>query len=216
MRSSRRTEILILAATLLFGAWLARYPAMYAWMRHTGALSPHGTHTESWMGKPGTILSMIGHPAQMGATGFDRSLGIYHVLIFFPGDSLTPLEGSSLSNDFSGTVSQAWNVWSGEPGHERAIQRALTTRYDGLRQTVKVHDRRYSLADGNLFVVRYDARGGVSVRQLRQTYRDVGSFDAFQALLPGDPAVRDLTHYDAETKPCPRRQASPPRDAAST
>lgn len=228
MRNSRNGSIvlafLLLAALLPPVGRVARALALEAWMQHEGNLAPVGTSTEGFMGKPGAVLSIMGAPLEQVKQGsFGPALGAYHVLILFSGDSLSraelsPGEFKTGTDNRTSTEAQAWMVWSGEPGHEHAVRRVFTTRYDGYLGRAEVAGHRYSLADGNMFVVRYDARGGVSVRQLRHTYRESAmskpAVEVFQALLPSDPAVRDLTDYSP--KPCPHRHASPARGTAET
>ena len=212
MQRSRGVVIIAVTATLLLMGWMIRIPVMYAWMRHTGAVAPHGTHTENFMGKPGMVISIVGHTPHAGETSISRGVGAYHVLIVFPADSLQALDWSSFSGEVSGGASQAWNVWSGE----RAVRREFATEYNGFLYTAKLGGHRYSLAHGNLFVVHYDARGRMFVRQLRHTFRDENSPDlvrVFQSLLPGDAAVRDLTRFDAP--PCPPRKTAPVRGAST-
>jgi hypothetical protein len=223
MRDSRIRSLVPLAALLLLLGWMLRIPAAYAWMRHTGGLEPHGSSIGSFSGKPGTILSIFGHTPYIENDHTPApQVGASHVLVLFSADSLSPAEllpGEWRVEPGIATTSQAqaWRVWSGAPGHEHAVRRVFTTHYNGFLRRVELDGRRYSLADGNLFVVRYDARGRVSVRQLRHTFRGtdwVEIVKVFQALLPSDPAVRGL--MDSSTKACPRRGASPARGTAET
>jgi len=228
MRNSRNGSIvlafLLLAALMPPVGRALRSLALEAWMQHEGNLAPVGTSTEGFMGKPGAVLSIMGAPLEQVQQGsFGPALGAYHVLILFSADSvsgaaLLPGEFKTGTDNRTIAEAQAWMVWSGEPGHEHAVRRVFTTRYDGYLGNAELAGHRYSLADGNMFVVRYDARGRVSVRQLRHTYRDHDMMkpvvEKFQALLPSDPTVRDLTDYSP--KPCPRRQPPPARGTAET
>jgi|GEM_PF-1915409 len=218
MRNSRIAAIVIAVAALLGTAWIYRYPAMYAWMRHSGAVAPAGLSSIEFRGKPGRIVSMIGRRPgpQMGPVFSSDEFGAYHALVVFSGDSLTRLSSTSEFGNVSGSATEAWRVWSGERGRERAAPRVFSTSYDGIRRTVRLNGRRYSLKDGNLFVVRYDARGQASVTQLRHTLsnaRAMDIFHAFETLLPRDPGWCSLQHYP--TKSCPCRQAAPPRGAST-
>jgi hypothetical protein len=222
MRNSRNLSIVLLFVLLAAVLQPIRRVALEAWMRHEGNLAPVGTSTEGFMGKPGAVLSIMGVPLEQAEQGsFGPPQGVYHVLILFPGDSvsgaeLSPGEFETGTDNRTSAEAQAWKVWSGQPGHERAVRRVFTTRYNGYTGKAELVGHRYSLANGNMFVVRYDTRGRVSVRQLRHTYRNHDMMkpvvDVFQALLPSDPAVRNLLDYSA--KPCPRRQAAPARGTA--
>src|ERR1700741_240191 len=158
MRSSKSQPLFVATVLVLCFGWAFRVPAMYAWMRHTGSVAAHGTASWSEVGKPATVLTGIGHTPHVGETEISApSVGAYHVLVLFSADSLTARNDWNITLGSVGQgVSQAWNVWSGEPGHERAVRRELSTRYDGFLRGGEMGGRRYALRDGNLFVVRYD------------------------------------------------------------
>ncbi|HKP77045.1 MAG TPA: hypothetical protein VJT67_16050 [Longimicrobiaceae bacterium] len=217
MRSSKWPAIIILALTLPFAGWYSHVSMMAAWMRHTGAVEPSGTSVMRFGGKPGRIVSIVGRRAQWGSSA-GTEMAAVHTLVLVPGDSLTRAEATITSGAISAAVHEVLNVWSGARGHESATRRALDLRYDGFRQRAEVAGRRYSLKDGNLFVVRYDRRGHVSVQQLPRVVRTgnvLQATEAFQALLPNDRTVQDLTRYSTK-QPCPPRPAPAPARGAST
>ena len=212
-----KMETLFFATLLMVGVgYMFRDPAMYAWMRHTGSISPHGTNSGRFMGKPGMLISVIGHTLRVDDSSIYRSRAAYHVLILFPADSMSDANGGSTTvNSVWEDIDAAWDVWKGD----RAVRREFSTHYDGLLGVAEVAGQRYALKHGNLFVVHYDERGRPSVRQLRRTLRedDPGkAVELIQALLPGDRAVQDLTNFGSPAKPCPRRQAPAPARGAST
>jgi hypothetical protein len=153
------------------------------------------------------------------------------VLVLFPADSITAAgstllgtaEARAAAEWVSGPAAagryveqKEWNVWSGTPGREYALRRGVTVLYDGFTRKAVLAGQRYSLDNGNLFVVRFDASGRPTVQQLPHTLRssdEVRIVRTFQALLPNDAAVQDLTHFAV---PCPRRTTSPPAQGAST
>jgi hypothetical protein len=215
MRRPRMAQLFVATLIVVAIGWVFRYPAMYAWMRHTGSVAPHGTNNSGFMGKPGAVLTLVGSPPHVGDVSMSAPIGAYHVLVLFAADSLTEGEGSTTSSNVWEDATRAWNVWSGD----RAVRREFSTHYDGFLRIARIGGRRYSLTRGNLFVVRYDARGRMSVQQLAHTFRGYDGFKAvetIQALLPADAAVRDLTRFDGPAQPCPRRQAPPPVSGAST
>src|SRR3954453_21151197 len=83
-------------AMVIMAGWFFHVQLMYAWMRHTGSVAPHGSNSMEWYDKPVTAITMIGHPPQLEDPGSSvPNVGVYHVLILFPGDSLTALRGTT-------------------------------------------------------------------------------------------------------------------------
>jgi len=216
MGRSGMSQVVVLAALLLVAGWVVRGTAITAWMDWTG--TPMVTGTSSWTltGKPVRIFTLLARPPQ--ETQWNApDVAAFHVLVVACADSLTDGKGSNASNGISATWNHVWSAWSGEPGRERAVQRALTTRYSGVSRTLRVGSERYSLKAGNLFLVRYDERGRMSVRQLPQTVLDPDSYHAmttFKTLLPTDAAVQNIERW-GEKPPCLRQPAIVPRGAST-
>jgi hypothetical protein len=197
------------AMVLLLAAWLGKDSAVSAWMRMNGSMVSNGGGTASFSGKPVAMVSVHGTPAGAAVP----ATALYHVLVIFPGDSATWVTPTSDDSDVAATTHNEWKAWvrfgNGEPV---ALGRSLDSHYNALLNRVTIRGHRYSLAHGNLFVVRYDWHGSAEVRQLPRQVRDRDPFSVvklYQALLPGDRAVRDLYRYPKQ--PCPRRAPSAAR-----
>ena len=186
MGTSRVPALLVLAATLLLAGWMGS-------SRENGPVVPEGTSTMAYGGRPARLVSVFGHRLQPPDEP-SASFGAYHVLVTFAADSVTSVSTSAGGSDLHHALSDAWKLWDGaETGQEPVV--SITAGYDPVRQRVEIGGRRFSLARGNLFVVRYDAAGNASVRQLPRTVYETDPLSvthAFQALLPADPVVRDL------------------------
>jgi hypothetical protein len=218
MRRPKMAELSFVALIVVGIGWFYHVPAMYAWMRHTGSVAPHGLTRGSFQGKPGSMITVVGHtPRAYDTTREPPFVGAYHVLVMFSADSLTTREEdwSVTTGPVRQDINEAWDVWS----NGRAVRHDLSTHYDGFLRIARIGERQYSLKRGNLFVVRYDSQDRMSVQQLSHTYRadDTGeALTTIQRLLPGDAAVQDLTHFDLPGKPCPHRQAAPAARGATT
>ena len=207
---------LIVFMALAYVGWHQRGQVVQAWMRHTGAISPAGTAELGFAGKPGRTISIVGYPAGRQPQMMDSRtmLGAVHALVLVAGDSVTQGRQSVSSSSVGSVATHELNVWSGA----HAVRRTFDLQYDGFSRTASLNGHRFSLKHGNLFVVRFDSNGRPTVQQLAHTLRD-GDADkvarAFQALLPNDRAVQDLTTFFTK-QPCPPRTAPPPARGAST
>lgn len=196
MGFSRIPALLVLAATLLLAGWMGSNKV-------NGAVVPEGTSTLSFGGKPARLVSVFGHLVQPRDEP-SASFGAYHVLVVFPADSLSDVSTSSGGNDVHHVTTAAWKVWSRADRARGGAAVSFTSEYEPVPQRVRIGGRRYSLARGNLFVVRYDAAGHASVRQLPRTLYETDPLNvaqAFQALLPADPVIRDLFRHPQPTPP---------------
>jgi hypothetical protein len=217
MGNSRMSQVVVVVAILLGAAWLVTGRAIGAWLDWSGTPTVVGTSTFTMGGMPGRLFTLLLTLPPRDAQWNTASTAAFHVLVVACADSLTDQGESKNSTALSATWNHRWNAWTGARGHERAVQHALATRYSAVSGTVRLGDQRYSLKEGNLFVVRFDERGRMSVRQLPQTFLDPSSNNAmtmFETLLPGDADVQSLLHWDAKP-PCLRRPASPPSGAST-
>lgn len=88
----------------------------------------------------------------------------------------------------------------------------LEAAYDGPSRTLTIDSRSYSLAEGNLFVIRFDGDAKPVVRQLDAAINeniDNGLiFDIFKSLLRGDEAAQKIINAkdDSAKGDCDRRQ----------
>lgn len=73
-------------------------------------------------------------------------------------------------------------------------EKKLEATYDALRRAVTLGSRTYSLADGNVFVIRFDESWQPGVTQLNVSItEDVAvDLDGFKSLLRGDETIQKL------------------------
>jgi hypothetical protein len=204
MMRNRTAPALVLAFGLLMAAAAAWNPAQLQWMRMHDSVVPTGSGTMGFV-KPVTIVSVSGHRA--GDPSGVSDVAAYHMIVTFAAaDSVSQRWSSSGGSQFEHTASDDWWAWSGA----RAVRRSMVSRYDAVRQRVDILGRRFSLSDGNLFVVRYDEQGRSSIRQLARTLRTTDPMlvaRTYQGLLPSDPVVAGMLY--APPKPCPQKAPAP-------
>jgi len=88
----------------------------------------------------------------------------------------------------------------------------LEATYHPLRRTLTIDSRSYYLADGNLFVIRFDGGMKPVVTQLDATINENVDndliFNLFKSLLRGDEAAQKLISVrdDSATSDCERRR----------
>lgn len=179
-----------------------------AWMRVSGAVVANHVSTHDFVGKPVSFLS-VGGPRWVSWSEQRERAAAYHVLLLFPSASLTDNGGSSGVSDHRHTAVRSWRVETGG----RAVDMRFEAQYDAVWRTVEIGDRRYSLSNGNVFVVRFGEGPQPSVAQIDTAIAVLGDGDALEGAvkskLRGDEAVqrtlRDLRDYGD----CASRQAPP-------
>ena len=94
---------------------------------------------------------------------------------------------SSGGDDFTHTDIHRWLVpTSQRPGDVSAEEKRMTLVYDAIWQTITFDSRTYHLANGNLFVIRYDQNWHPAGTQLNGTMNKTGSeedINAFKSAL---------------------------------
>jgi hypothetical protein len=163
------------------------------WLRHSGAVIPGGSTTMRYTDKPCTILSVTGE--RWVPNGRLEDAAAYHALVVFP--IVMPSADYSLSggDGFTHTDIQKWRAPNVEGMVSDLDGADLAVVYDALWQTITVESKTYHLANGNLFVIRYDQNWRPTVTQLNQTLnqRELDSeVKAFKSLLPDDKLVQQL------------------------
>lgn len=156
---------------------------------------PGGARTHTYFDRPIRILSVEGQ--RWGTWAALERASAYHALVIFPPGELSNAESVSGGDDFTHTKVERWRLMRGQPpGRFTAEERELEIVYDALWQTVTVGTRTYQLANGNLFVVRYDEQLQPAVTQLNATLNREGSTEevvaAFKAQLREDAIAQQL------------------------
>ncbi|HMJ24940.1 MAG TPA: hypothetical protein VK475_03895 [Pyrinomonadaceae bacterium] len=181
------------ALLLVFALALYLPSAKRRWLRHTGAVIPSGSSALSYTDKPCTILSVTGE--RWAPSGRLEDAAAYHALVVFP--IVMPGAYYSLSSGggLTQTDIQKWRAPNVEGMVGDLNEVDLLVVYDALWQTITVESKTYRLANGNLFVIRYDQSWRPTVTQLNQTLNQIGADSeakAFKSLLPDDKLVQQL------------------------
>jgi hypothetical protein len=159
-------------------------------VRLTGAVMPNSTHTHTYVDKPVRTLSVGGE--RWKSWGATESASAYHALIILPPVPFSDGPGMSVADGFTHTKIEKWLARTGPQGIYE--EKKLEATYDAVRRTVTLGSRTYSLADGNLFVIRFDGSWQPGVTQLNVSItEDVAvDLDLFKSLLRGDEALQKL------------------------
>lgn len=192
MRRFKLPVVGTIIGLLLTLAVLALVPAAKrAWVRLSGAVIAEGSRTHAYADRPVRILSVEGHRWETWSKSVDASA--YHALVIFPRGELKEISSLSGGDGFTYTRTERWQVLGG--GADAGPERELHITYDALRREVTVGSQSYRLADGNLFVIRFDGPRP-SVTQLETILdRQVAVEEvvgAFKAKLGEDEEARRL------------------------
>jgi hypothetical protein len=166
------------------------------------------TSSQDFMGKPVRFLS-VGGPRWVSWSEQKPREAAYHVLLLLPSASVTD-NGRSTGNDgHRHTAMRSWLVETG--GH--VVETRFEGRYDALWRTVGIGGRRYSLSDGNVFVVRFGEGSQPSVVQIDTTIAELYAVDvlpgAVKSRLPRDEVVQRTLGDLPGRRDCESRQAPP-------
>lgn len=214
MRASRRWG---LGLALLVGFVAAAgfpYPLKEAWARHNGAVLPEGGWSHKYYGHPVRLTGIVGKRWEGGREV--QNVAALHVLLLFPGDSLVDGAGSAGNDGINGTLHRQWQVgWRTGPGEWMFKEESFEAEYSSIWNSVRIGGRRYSLDDGNLFVVRYSPDASARVVQLPSTLSGSPEFheveQRFRTLLRDDPQALSLfpSRNPAPAPRCPPKAPAP-------
>jgi len=191
-----KQPLVIITILFLMAIALSVLPTLgkRAWVRASGAVMANSSGTLNYTDKPFRILSVKG---ERWAT-WDKleNAFAYHALVVLP--MVVPEDSGSMSggDDFTHINTRKWKPLKGQTENALTEERELSVRYDALWQTITVASQKYRLANGNLFVVRFNENWQPEITQLKATIdKDVG-FDevrrAFKSALSEDEAIQQL------------------------
>src|SRR5688500_1330932 len=135
-----------------------------AWMRVSRAVVANQTSRSDFVGKPVSFLS-VGGPRWVSWSEQENGAAAYHVLLLLPSASATDNGISSGNDGRRHTATRSWLV----DATGRAAEVRFEGRYDAAWRTVEIGGRRYSLSDGNVFVVRLAEGAQPRVAQIDTT-----------------------------------------------
>jgi hypothetical protein len=195
MRRLKRPMIGSIAGLLMTLAVVALVPsAKRTWVRLSGAVVAGGSRTHSYADKPARVLSVEGR--RWVTWNESEGASAYHALVIFPRGELKDLGGVSGGDGFTYTRAERWHVREWQPQTVAGEEIRLGIAYDAFWRTVTVDSQAYRLADGNMFVIRFDKQRGLSVTQLNMTVDKGAGIDevvgAFKSKLPEDEVAQQL------------------------
>jgi hypothetical protein len=201
MRSSAKWIALAVSLVLLnvLVPAVAFPAAQDAWMRLSRSVVPNASSVEDFTGKPVSFFS-VGGSRWVSWSEQKRGEAAYHVMVLLPSASATENGRSAGSDGHRHTAARSWRLDDGSSAAEVRFE----ADYDALWQRVEIDGRRYSLSDGNVFVVRLAEGSRPSVTQIDTTLTDLhagGALEgAVRSRLAGDEQVqrvlRSLHSYD--------------------
>jgi len=196
----------VVLASLLF--MLANTPsALGIRMRLSGALMANSQGQQSYYGTPIRLLSVAGQ--RWESWDESKPAAVYYALVLLPTASACNIVSGGGGNGFLHTGAWRWLARKDKEGQEQELR--LEATYHASRRTLTIDSRSYFLADGNLFVIRYDGGEKPVVTQLDSTINDKVEteliFNLFKSLLRGDEAAQKLINArdDSATIDCDRR-----------
>lgn len=170
-----------------------------AWMRVSRAVVPNESNSMDFMGKPVSFLS-VGGPRWVSWSEQKEDQAAYHILFLLPSASATENGRSSGNDGYHHTATRSWRLDDGVPAAEVRFE----GRYDAVWRRVEIGGQRYSLSNGNVFIVRLAEGSRPRVAQIDTTLAELEAGMALEravmSKLPGnDPAqsaLRDLYGRD--------------------
>jgi hypothetical protein len=165
-----------------------------AWLHFSGGVIANSSRIHRYMDKPFRILSVKGQKWARWNKLEDASA--YHALVVLPLVVPDGSGGLSGGDEFTHTNIETWQPWKGQSISGPTEERQLAVVYDAIWQTVTVDSQKYHLANGNLFLIRFDENWQSEVKQLKATVNnDAGVADvvnAFKSLLKEDKNIQQL------------------------
>jgi hypothetical protein len=163
-------------------------PGIDARMRQSHAVIATGLHTESYLDKSQRMVSVTGYRWVKQDTQQDAAA--YHALILLPSIPFADGNCKSTADETSHQDHLSWLFRHGSEESFSTTELEFDAKYDELSQTLTVEDQVYSLAEGNLFVVRLEENQRAQVTQLKVTNYD----------LPGSHTIREAFDTALTTK----------------
>lgn len=139
------------------------------WQFKPGVVVPSGDRTSTFKNASGQLLTVEGQ--RRVSTSKLEEISVYHAIIFYPEGTVVG-EGGEFSN--SGPISTeelTWKIQSDPRAAQKEMsEKRLEFKYHALDKNVRVGSETFSLADGNLFVIRLDVNWLPVVTQLREHF----------------------------------------------
>lgn len=180
-----------------------------AWMRVSRAVDPNASSVADYAGKPVSFFS-VGGSRWVSWSEQKEKEAAYHVMVLLPSASATEIGRSTASDGHRHTAARSWRLDDGSSAAEVRFE----ADYDALWQRVEIGGRRYSVSNGNVFVVRLTEGSRPSVSQIDTTLTDLNAVEALEgavmAKLPAeDPAHQALRNLSSRDD-CEARKLSHP------
>lgn len=177
-------------------------------MRLSGGLTAYSVGQTTFYGTPIRVLNVGGD--RWVSWDESKPAAVYYALVLLPTATACNNSSGGGGNGFLHTGAWSWLTRKDKEGREQEIR--LEATYHASRRTLTIDSRSYYLADGNLFVIRFDDSVRPIVRQLDATINENVEiklmFDLFKSLLRGDEAAEKLISAKANsaTIDCDRRR----------
>jgi hypothetical protein len=176
-------------------------------MRLSGALIADSHRHHPFNGTPVRVLSVAGN--RWVSWDESKPAVVYYAFVLLPTASACNLGGGIASNGFISIDTERWLARKDKDGQEQELR--LEATYHASKRTLTIDSRSFFLADGNLFVIRFDRDVKPVVTQLDATINEEVDtqliFNLFKSLLRGDEAAQKLINErdDSATGDCDRR-----------
>jgi len=177
-------------------------------MRLSGALTADSTGQTTFYGTPIRVLTVEGN--RWVSWDETKPAAVYYALVLLPTASACNNISGGGNNGFLHIGAWSWLARKDKGDREQELR--LEATYHPMRRTLTIDSRPYFLADGNLFVIRFDGGMKPVVTQLDATInQNVDNdliFNLFKSLLRGDEAAQKLisARDDSAISDCERRR----------
>ncbi len=102
-----------------------------------------------------------------------RQVALYHCIIFYPEGEFIAHESKTSTQGGVATLTDTWKIQRVRLRGQRGVQEgALTIRYNAGDKSISMGSEGYSVAKGNMFVIRLDEGGRAKVRQVLATLNE--------------------------------------------
>jgi hypothetical protein len=175
---------------LLLSAAIAQQQIYGDWLHKPGAISPTGSAERGFDNAHGLLLSTTGQRCVSGSNFV--AVSIYHALVFHPDARLT---GGSDGGGWNSDEALFWSVPK-STGDSEPERKRLDIVYNAIDKTVNIASNVFSLASGNLFIIRVDEFWVPRTIQLNAHLDDQKDaqtvLDYFKSEMPTDAAIQAL------------------------